>query len=408
MASVQLVLVTRKTKADGTAPVWVRVSANRRSRYRSTGIAVAPKDWNKPKQRVRRSHPLADAFNARLADVVVTATQAMLDGGTVDAMKERMEGPTGSLSAFFRGYIEDLDTRGAFWEWKKYRVTLKKLETAFGSKAKPAEVAFGELDRHGLLRFETYLRKTCRNAPNTIGKEMQRLRRVIRAAVRAGLLNPGDDPFLVYDRPKGEKPDRLKLTLADVLAIAAVEDVDGVPIADGSALAIARDAFAFSFYGGGVRFSDVATLAHDAVRTVEGTPRLTYRMLKTGNLVDLPLPPPAVAIAERYAGAGAFLFPMLADGDDADPVRLRRRIASWNARVNVALKTLATAAEIDQADRVSFHASRHAYAVFAASKSGDLFAISKALGHSSLQVTQQYLRSFDRDATDRLSEQLWT
>ena len=415
MASVQLVLVTRKTKADGTAPVWVRVSANRRSRYRSTGIAVEPKHWNKPKQRVRRSHPLADAFNARLADVVVTATQAMLDGGTVDAMKERMEGPTGSLSAFFRGYIEDLDQRGAFWEWKKYRVTLKKLETAFGSKAKPAEVAFGELDRHGLVRFETYLRKTCGNAPNTIGKEMQRLRRVVRAAVRAGLLNPGDDPFLVYDRPKGEKPDRLKLSLADVLAIAAVQEIDGVPIADGSHLAIARDAFAFSFYGGGVRFSDVATLKPEHVRTVradsraEGTTRLVYRMLKTGTLVDLPLPPPAVAIAERYASSdGAFLFPMLEAGDDDDPVRVRRRIASWNARVNTVLKTLATAAEIDQADRVSFHASRHAYAVFAASKSGDLFAISKALGHSSLQVTQQYLRSFDRDATDRLSETLWT
>lgn len=416
MASVQLVLVTRKIKADGTAPVWVRVSANRKSRYRSTGIAVAPKDWNKPRQKVRRSHPLADALNAKLADVVVTATQAMLDGGTVDAMKERMEGPTGSLSAFFRRYIADLEARGAFWEWKKYRVTLGKLETAFGTKAKPAEVAFGELDRHALVRFERYLRETCGNAPNTVVKEMQRLRRVVAGAVKIGEVKPGDDPFLTYDRPKGEKPDRLKLSLADVLAIAAVEEIDGEPIEPGSVLAVTRDAFAFSFYGGGVRFGDVATIRRGDVRTVEGTVRLSYRMLKTGTLVDLPLPPPAVAIAGRYASTDDtasgperdFLFPMLANGDDADPVRLRRCIGSWNARVNVALKVVAKTSKIDQAERVSFHASRHAYACFAATKSGDLYAISKALGHSSLQVTQSYLRSFDRDATDRLSETLWT
>ena len=402
MASVRLTLQTRRTKPDGTAPIWVRVTVNRKSRYRSTGVAVEPRYWNNAKQIVRRSHPLADAYNATLADVVIEATQAMLEGGTAQAVKERLEGNAGSLSGFFRRYIDDLDARGAYWEWKKYRVTLGKLEACFGTKAKPADVLFADLDRAALVRFERYLRDKRGNAPNTILKEMQRLRRVVRAAVKADLLAAGDDPFLAYDRPKGEKPDRLKLSLADVLAIAAVETDDAFD-------AIARDAFAFSFYGGGVRFSDVATLRPGDVRTVDGTVRLTYRMLKTGTLVDLPLPPPAVAIAERYASSGRdFLFPMLETGDDADPVRLRRRIGSWNARVNVALKTLASAAEIDQADRVSFHASRHAYAVFAVSKSGDLFAISKALGHSSLQVTQQYLRSFDRDATDRLSKQLWT
>jgi integrase/recombinase XerD len=57
---------------------------------------------------------------------------------------------------------------------------------------------------------------------------------------------------------------------------------------------------------------------------------------------------------------------------------------------------------------VSFHVARHSYADFARTRSGDLFAISKALGHASLQITQTYLKSFDRDAVDRLSEQLWT
>ena len=40
-------------------------------------------------------------------------------------------------------------------------------------------------------------------------------------------------------------------------------------------------------------------------------------------------------------------------------------------------------------------------------RSHDLYTISKSLGHSNLQMTEQYLKSFDRDAVDRLAGQVW-
>ena len=57
-ATVKLVLRRDKRKADGTAPVWLRITANRKSRYISTGIYLEPKHWNETKQRVRAAHPL--------------------------------------------------------------------------------------------------------------------------------------------------------------------------------------------------------------------------------------------------------------------------------------------------------------------------------------------------------------
>ena len=53
------------------------------------------------------------------------------------------------------------------------------------------------------------------------------------------------------------------------------------------------------------------------------------------------------------------------------------------------------------------HIARHSYADHARRMSGDLYAISKSLGHSNLQTTEQYLKSFDRDAVDRLAGQVW-
>ena len=53
------------------------------------------------------------------------------------------------------------------------------------------------------------------------------------------------------------------------------------------------------------------------------------------------------------------------------------------------------------------HIAHHGYADHARRMSGDLYAISKSLGHSNLQTTEAYFNSFDRDAVDRLAGQVW-
>lgn len=396
-ASVKLVLRLQKVRADGTCPVYVRVTANRRSRFVASGVFLEPRHWNEARGAVRKGHPLAPSLNARLSDLLLSTQESALSGGSAEAVLQRVTDGGCSLSSFFQRYIDELDAKGQFWEWKKFRVTLAKLEAVFG-----ADIAFVDFDRHALTRFERYLSATLGNGPNTVLKELQRLRRVLRRAVRDGAMRVGEDPFLAYERPKGERPDRRKLSLEEIRSLEAL------PLDDRPALGLARDAFVFAFYAGGARFSDVVAMRREAVRG----DRIEYRMLKTGALVSLPLPPAAHALTATYAsgdGASAspFLFPFLKAGEDADPIRLRRRIASHNAKTNEHLKTLATLAGLERPDTLSFHVARHSFADFARVRSGDLYAISKALGHASLTVTQTYLKSFDRDATDRLSEQLW-
>ena len=312
-----------------------------------------------------------------------------------------MDGPKGSASAYLDRYVAALKAKGdrSFWEAAKFSVLAGKLRDALGS-----DISWSELDRDALVVFERHLREVCGNNANTTRKELSRLRRVVKEAVRAGEILAGNDPFLAFRMPKKEPVERRKLTLAEVQAVAAVGPEDG--LTPGTFDEVARDAFIFAFFASGMRFGDVCRLKASDIR--DG--RAVYRAMKSTKPMSTPLPPAALAIAERYAETagerGGYLFPFLKPGEESDGVRLRRRINSRNSQANTALKRVAEKGGIDP-EGLSFHVSRHSFADHARRHSGDLYAVSKALGHGDLRTTETYLASFDRDALDVLNGAIW-
>lgn len=405
--TVALVLRTSKARPSGEAPVWVRVTHRRRSTFfTATGVAVRASDWNDRKRRVRASEPLADAYNARLDDLMAKARAAALSAESAGDVLAVLDGSAGgSLSARLDAHLEKLDRTGKFEDAKKYRATRKKLEGALGWP-----LTWRDLSPAGLDRLDEWMR-AAGNATNTRRKDLERLRRLARIAVREGSLEPADDPFLRYRLPRSTEVSRRRLTAEEVGELLALGEDDGV--ADGSRLAAVRDLFAVQFYGAGVRVSDALRLSPEAVE--DG--RLQYRMLKTGRYQSVRVPPPLAPIVDRLVASvdarderarrryGRYLVPFLKPGDDADPVNLRKRIASATAAANKLLKELADLAGVRR-DGLSTHVARHTFADLARQK-GDLYAVSKALGHANLQMTQTYLASFDRDAVDRLTDSMW-
>lgn len=399
--SVKLYLKASKSRVDGTAPVYVRLISDRKSSLISTGVYVEPKFWNADRGRVRASHDVADALNNRLQRKLNEVRVAAMDAPSARRAKAAVDGPKGSMSAYLERYVAALKAKGdrAFWEARKFGVLAGKVRDALG-----ADLSWGGLDREALTIFERHLRDVCGNNANTTRKELSRLRRVVREAVRDREIAPGDDPFLVFRMPRKEPVDRRRLKLEEVEAIAALGPADG--LVPGSFDEVTRDAFVFAFYASGMRFGDACRLRASDVRGG----RVEYRTLKTQRPMSTPLPPAALAIASRYSEAagerGGFLFPLLKPGDEADGVRLRRRINSRNSQANTALKRIGAKAGVDVTG-LSFHVSRHSFADHARRASGDVYTISKALGHSDLKVTAGYLSSFDRDALDDLNASIW-
>lgn len=394
-ASVSPILRSSKERDDGRAPIWIRITANRKSRYISTSIYIKPKHWNDRKREVRKSHELASAYNDEIRSLRLKCEKASLDADTAQAVKDEVLGKSGSVTQFFERFISRLQDRDQYWERKKYNTTLNKLHEALGE-----DLSWDDLTAGALSKLERYCREERDNNPNTTRKELSRVRRVVNQAIKEKVISAGEDPFLAYEMPERVEPDRRSLSLEEMERLGAL-DLD--PTSD---LARDRDAFLLAFYGGGVRFSDVCCLRPSNVR--DG--RLKYRMLKTDNLVQISLPEPALEIVERWTEAheGPFLFPYLDEGDEEDPVHLRKRTAVWNQMANRSLKKLARRAEIKDPDDVTMHVARHSFGDLARRRGDDLYAVSKALGHSDLKTTERYLAAFDDEAVDNLTDQIWT
>jgi len=397
-ATLKFVLRTDKRRADGTAPIYLRITERRRSRYLATGIYVDPKDWNEARQQVRRSHPLAAAINRRLENLALEVQAALLEGKRPEQVKAELKGGASrNLVELARRHAEELKAAGKFWAHKQQRVLIHKLE-AF----RPT-LRLDELTPHAVEQFARFLEHRLGNGPSTVRKALQGLRRVVRYAIRQGLLEPSRDPFLgdQVKLPPERAPYRRRLSLEEIRRLEALA------LEPPSPLALARDVFLLAFYGAGVRFGDVARLTTECVRMEEGRPWLRYRMAKTGKHVEVPLPDRALEIIERWEGPWRpLVFPILRPHEPGDPVRERRRISSMNAYLNRMLKEVACMAAIERPEEVSMHVARHTFADLAR-RAGDLYAVSKALGHAHPRITERYLSSFDRQAVERLADRLW-
>jgi len=131
-------------------------------------------------------------------------------------------------------------------------------------------------------------------------------------------------------------------------------------------------------------------------------------MSKTGTRRNVKLLPGALKIVrgfmqERRGMNEPWLFPMLDGQDVSTPDEKHSAVNRENRRHNAALQRLAERLEIDC--HVTFHVARHSFASIAQRRGWDVAEISQALGHSTLKVTEQYLRGFDdTDLDDKMSD----
>jgi integrase len=225
------------------------------------------------------------------------------------------------------------------------------------------------------------------------------LRQLYRYATADGIISRDLDPFRDF-MVRPERTEKTRLTFSEIDRLVRLE------LHPRTALWHTRNYFMFSFYSGGMRFSDVCTLRWRNI--VDG--RLIYRMGKTGVGKNIKLVPQADRIIDFYrteeSAPVEFVFPLLPpDLDYSNDRLLKRQISSKNVIVNKNLKKLATLAGIT--DNISFHVSRHSWADFARRKGMSVYTISKILAHSSLKVTEGYLKGFDSESIDAEFDKLF-
>jgi len=317
----------------------------------------------------------------------------------MNALMDMFSGPkkdTRSILHLCDTYRDKLHQDGRYWEGRHFVVVQGNIEEFIGQGASDR---VDELTTGWLAAFQVYLlTKDNKNTPVTTRKKIQRLRGMVRWLLKTKQIEI--DPYANFERVKAKKngDTKVKLSFDQIKAIQALD------LQPGSAPWHIRNFFMYSFYNAGIRFGDLCCLRWRHI--VDG--RLEYNMHKTGGYKRIKQTEEMQVILDQYRSKDKkpddFIFPILDKGYD-DPVELRRKISSRNAIANKNLQNIAKKAGIQS--HISFHVARHSFAHHALTRGMNVYEISKALGHSDLSVTQDYLKSFDEDLLDKAMEGLF-
>jgi len=397
-----------KPNATGAFIVYLRITQNRKLKRISLGFTLPASQFNPKgtldrKNWVRSSHPFATTFNDTISTRIAEAMEARIELKT-QATRETIasvlkETDNGTRAKSFLAFAEEYIERFRLREYNTYRGKKSSLNKfkAFLTQSQYKDLLFSQISLPLLKNYTDYLLKLGNNH-NTTEKELTRLRSILNEAIREDLFPYEKNPFLKFKFGR-KKSEKVRLTQTEI------HKLEKLALPEGSLLFHVRNAYIFSFYAAGIRCGDLLQLRWRNIQ--DG--RLVYQMNKTSLPISLKLPSQALSILEYYregASPESFLFPFFDSKIDySDSWFLKKEVSAKNALLNKYLKMLSEKAEIGKP--LSMHTARHTFADIGRKRTKDVYAISKALGHSSIRITQQYLSSFDTETVDNALEGIY-
>ena len=371
---------------DGTAPIEVRVTINRRAYYINTGVHVRAKEW-KCGQVVNRQD--CDEMNDRVAimlkrvDGVINehlknGTEADID---FEEMRKRVKSPdkrrrvddADDMAAWMYEQIPLLDV--ADGTRKHYVVSVAALVES-GAMCRWSDLTVENVHRfdaflHNIKKHQTDAEIKAKKPVEYIGQATVRnyhkdIKALLARALKFGLITANP-----YDRMKGEIK-RGDKEVVEFLTDAERDRIEGLTIND-SMLATVRDVFVFQCYTG-MAYSDAMAFSLDNCQ--QDGDRLTYSAprVKTGVWFYIRVLPKALAIAEKYGGR----LPQVAD-----------------QTCNANLKTIANVTGITK--RLTTHVGRHTFATWMLRNGVPIEHLQKMLGHRKITQTQRYAKLLPMD-----------
>jgi integrase len=288
---------------------------------------------------------------------------------------------------------------------------LRKLKKFWPNKPLPIE----ELTTSFLNDFQLFLIKAG-DHQNYIHVNLKALRTIIQkeAIKEDKIIAFEKNPFIWFTMPKVLPSKKEKLDLAEI------QRMESLKLTPHDPLFHVRNAFIFSLYNAGIRIGDLLQLRWCNIKP-DG--RLEYYMGKTGSERSIKLLPQALKILKLYEPTMEddtdFIFPFLDDTADYSKLItpedfhkassellafLYNKIESQIALYNKTLKVIAVRSKITK--NLSSHIARHSFADLARKKVS-VYDIQKMLGHSTIKVTEVYLKSLDNDAMDKAMNEVF-
>ncbi|MVM32503.1 tyrosine-type recombinase/integrase [Spirosoma sp. HMF4905] len=399
MATIKAVIKPDQKK-DGTFPIVIRITKNRKTNYEPIGYSVTLDQWDSAQGCVRKNYPNSVRLNnliaKRLAELSGKAIELETEKQEVTANHIKRSQKKAPVALFFHQadlYLSGLKTAGKYNQYTADKPRVKHFKEFL-----KRDIAFPEIEVSTLEAFKAYIKNTLKLSERSAMNHLSMVRSVFSHAKRHKLIKEDSSPF-GKDKMVIKFPESGKVGLSP----AEIKNLETVHLAERPNHC--RNLWLFAYYFAGMRVSDVLRLRWNDIQ--DG--RLIYVMGKNDKVGTLKVPEKANAILMQYKPFKKqnddFIFPELKDVDVTDQFVLERTIAFKTSAIDKCLKRdVAPAANITK--KLTMHIARHSFATEAGDKI-PIQMLQKLYRHSNVTTTLGYQAAFiNKDADDALDKVL--
>ena len=390
------VVFDRKKKANKNTEglLEIRISANRKSYYISTGVKVLPKQWAGTVLLRADAETLNERLGSMVRKVSEEVTHCMTEGREVDVaaikeklfeVKERTSEPDMLLN-WIDGQIAALNVKDGTRQ--HFRVMLKRLD-AFGRIRQ-----WEDLTIENIYDWDAWLHKLPKpqsKADRQAGREREYissasvhnyhkdLKSLLSRAVKMGKIEQNP-----YDRLRGEFK-KCENESTEYLTEEEMKALESLHPLAGTQMAVARDLFVFQMFTGlsysDTQAFDINDYKREPVADADGSNGERWvnvgKRIKTGVPYVSQLLPPVVEILERYG----WQVPKMN-----------------NIKYNACLKVIQQA--LGFTSKLHSHLARHTFATWMLRNGVPLEHVSKMVGHTNIRQTQRYAKVMPKAVYD--------
>lgn len=393
MANVKIVLRS-EVKQDGTSPLAIRITKDRKSSYIYLEYSVKKTDWDKVNQRVKKSHPNSGRLNnfliTKIAEVVSQSLEMETEKKEVSSRAVRQKFKSGGGTTFFtlaNAHIENMRAGGKYNQVVADEPRINQFKEFLSG----ADISFHEITVPMLNKFKAYLKGTRNVGERTVMNYFILIRTIFNQAIKGKMVDAKHYPF-GRDGIVIKFPDSIKIGLT----AAEVKKIEELELPQDSLPNHARNVWLFSYYFAGMRVSDVLRLKRSDFQN----DRLFYAMGKNAKAGSLKTPEKALRIMAQYEPNDKdLLFPDLLVVEHLENAyEVQRKISYAVKKLDTYLTDVAKAAKIKKP--LTMHIARHTFGNISGDKI-PLQMLQKLYRHSSITTTIGYQANFihkDADA----------
>lgn len=350
--------IREKRLNDGSTSLYLDTYISGRRKYEFLHLYLVPERTKADREKNKQTWQLAEAVKAQR----IVELQSGRFG---------FEGRQSQVRFF--DYFEQCAKQykgGTRRVWLSSLHSLRKYE-------KNKDIRLADIDREWVQGYYDYICSREREtrwgeigdkrklSANTMLNYQVRLNICLNKAVKEGLIQK--NPAQGIERVKRPDSKRCYLTIDEVQRLTQTECVyEGI-----------KRMFLFGCLTG-LRYSDISKLTWGEVSTQGGYTRITFKQKKTKMQMYLDINPQAVALMGERGRDDELVF-----RDNHDVVTVNRTIKRWAEKAGIT-------------KNVTFHSSRHTFAVMMLDLGVDLYTVSKLLGHRSIATTQIYAKVLDK------------